>query len=762
MKHLYSLVFAFIALTGFNLSTAQNIVTTNATTPISCDGTANFSDAGNFSNCTWTWYAEDTTTFIPSSGQSISNLCAGDYYLQIDSAGFTQTVSFTIYDICSNIAVSGSVTNVTTPGNCDGIIQITGSGGSAPYAYTFDGGPQQASGNVSNVCAGTYTITAMDGNGCTASANVTVNDPCSNIAVSTSVTNCTPGNCDGTLQFAVTGASGSYTYTVSGGVQMGQLPIPNLCPGTYTVTVVDANGCSAVATATVNDPCSNFTGTISSTTTSGPAMCDGTASFNPMNGTAPYTYLWSNGMTTQSAFNLCIGTLSVMCEDANGCTVTQSVTISDSLVTIGSLSANLSSTDDLTNNCSGSASVAPTGGVGPYYYSWSNGATTSSISNLCVGNYSVMVWNTTDTVTVNFTIQNTQNPCANFTGTTSAIFASNPVSCDGSASVTPVNGTAPYNYVWSNGLTTQSIANLCTGTYTVTLEDSNGCGVTLTVFVYDSIGTISNLTANLNTADDYTGNCDGSASITPTGGIAPYSVLWSNGQGGGSISNLCAGIYSVTIWDSGSDSTTVNFIIADSSTTYGNNPFPNVTINDTLYTELVTNCTIDYSTIDSASLYQAVYDTINQNLYVTWAVYSPTDTVYISDTLGLAGLPPGYYGLTISVYCPNKSGSDFFKIESVIYFDGTNVWMSTLGVDEHVLDHVSIYPNPFIHSISIDNKDGVIQSMKLVDLNGRILSEMPSVNSGMVKMDQLESISSGTYLLILSGANSSKAYKVIK
>jgi hypothetical protein len=279
---------------------------------------------------------------------------------------------------------------------------------------------------------------------------------------------------------------------------------------------------------------------------------------------------------------------------------------------------------------------------------------------------------------------------------------------------------------------------------------------------YDSIGTISNLSANFNSTDDYSGNCDGFGSITPTGGIAPYSVLWSNGQGGGSISNLCAGIYSVTIWDSGSDSTTVDFIIADSSTTYGNNPFPNVTINDTLYTDLVTNCIIDYSVIDSASLYQAVYDSINQNLYVTWAVYSPTDTVYISDTLGLAGLPPGYHGLTISVYCPNKSGNDFFKIESVIYFDGSTVWMSTLNVTENALNNISIYPNPFTHSISVDNKDGVIKSMKLVDLNGRVLSEMPSVNSGMVKLDQLDAISSGTYLLILSGENSSGTYKVIK
>ena len=84
------------------------------------------------------------------------------------------------------------------------------------------------------------------------------------------------------------------------------------------------------------------------------------------------------------------------------------------------------------------------------------------------------------------------------------------------------------------------------------------------------------------------------------------------------------------------------------------------------------------------------------------------------------------------------------------------------GIKENELSFVSIYPNPFTSSISIDNKDGIIRSLKLIDLNGRVLSEMNQVNSGMVRMGQLEGISSGTYLLILSGENSSKAYKVIK
>ena len=99
----------------------------------------------------------------------------------------------------------------------------------------------------------------------------------------------------------------------------------------------------------------------------------------------------------------------------------------------------------------------------------------------------------------------------------------------------------------------------------------------------------------------------------------------------------------------------------------------------------------------------------------------------------------------------------------MIYFDGSNVWMSTLGINEQdLLNNISVYPNPFSNSISVDNKDGIIQSIKLIDLNGRVLFEMSQINSELVELNQLESVSSGTYLLILSGESSSKAYKVIK
>lgn len=663
----------------------------------------------------------------------------------------------------SHLSTAQIIPNVTTTNDntmsCSGTAAAAPTGGTGAYSFMWSTGETTSS--ISNLCAGSYSVMIMDAIQDSVYYSFTITNPCSNLTLSVNITDCTPGNCDGSVTFLPSGGSAPYTYSLGGAPQSPISPITNLCSGNYPAYCTDANGCVATTPVIVNDPCSNMTLSASVTHVTIPGTCDGMIQLTANGGTGPYVFS-ASGLPQQSSstFNsVCIGTYAIICEDNIGCTATVIATVLDSSY-MTPIIPNLTSSDDLNGSCSGTASVSPTGGTAPYFYLWSTGETTSSISGLCAGTYSVTIWDNTatDSVIANFTILNL---CVGFTAYSNAVFTSNPASCDGSASLSPVNGTAPYTYLWSNGQTTASIDNLCVGTYTVFCEDANGCGATFTVFIYDSIGTVTNFSANLSSTDDLTNNCSGSASVSPTGGIAPYTIAWSNGVTGSSVSNLCAGIYSVTVWDSGSDSTTINFVIADSSSTYNNNPYPNGVINDTLYTDLVTNCVIDYTTIDSAALYQAVYSSSTQSLYVTWAVYSPTDTVYISDTLALIG-NPGYYNLTISVYCPNKSGNDFFKIEQVVYFDGSQVWMSTLNVTENALDNISIYPNPFTHSISVDNKDGVIQSIKLIDLNGRVLSEMPSVNSGMVKLEQLETLSSGTYLLILSGENSSKTYKVIK
>lgn len=754
MKHLYLLL--LLVLANSYLSTAQiSLPINNCSSPGACDGSATFNNSANFSTSTWVWYEDDTSTVIASGGQQISNLCAGHYFLEVDSIGYSQLVSFTINDTCPSMNMTMSTASVTdcTPGNCDGEIYIYAYLGTSPYTYYLES-VLAPSPIISNLCPGTYNFSCIDAMGCTAALAVTISDTSlSVISPNFTVVDSTAG-CSGAASLAPTGGSGSYTYLWSTGETTSFAYL--LCIGNHWVTIYDGAD-SVTVNFNIYNACT-FGVIVSQTPASAPGICDGSATATVYGTGAPFTFNWNNGANTQSISNLCSGFYNVTCVNIYGCVTSEVVVV---IATPPPFSVNLTTTGDLTGNCMGEAQVAPTGSSGPYSYLWSTGETASAIGNLCVGNYNVMVWNSTDTITTNFTIT---NPCTNFTGSFTSTGTING-NCTGTSTFNVSGGFAAYQYSWDNGVTftpANTVFGLCPGIYDFICMDANGCLFTQPITISDSI-VIINISANLSSTDDLTNNCNGSGSVSPNGGIAPYTVLWSDGSTTNFVSNLCAGIYSVTIWDSGSDSTTINFVIADSSSTYSNNPYPNGTINDTLYTDLVTNCIIDYNTIDSAALYQAVYNSSNQSMYVTWAIYSPTDTVYINDTLGFAGIP-GYYLLTITVFCPNKSGNDFFQIEQFVFFNGfTFVWKPTLGLDEQdLLDQVSVYPNPFNNSISLDNNDGVIQSVKLIDLNGRVISEMSNLNSGLVQLNQLESVSSGTYLLILSGENISKTYKVIK
>lgn len=413
------------------------------------------------------------------------------------------------------------------------------------------------------------------------------------------------------------------------------------------------------------------------------------------------------------------------------------------------------------SSCDGTALNTAFNSFGPPMHTWSwyqdstqIAGLDSMITNLCPGNYSLVLDSMGVTVhTEYFTIG---DPCFGFSGTYS-ITNCTPNNCDGNIVFTPVGGSAPYTFIWSNGTTTMSPGNLCPGSYMLSCADSYGCSETYSFSIGEE--TLSYFYPNLTTVEDYGTVCTGQAYVNPTGGAAPYSVSWSTGDTTTLIDSLCAGIYSVTVWDSNMDSTSVSFLIVDSTTYYGNNPYPNDPIVDSLYLDLVTNCEINYTDIDSASLYQAVYDSVNQNLYVTWVVYTPTDTTYINDTLGFAG-GAGVYSLTISVYCPNKSINDFFKIQSTFSFNGTSV--ENLAVNENLLESIHIYPNPFTNSLSVDNQDGAIRNLKLIDLNGRLITEKSALNSGIIQLTELEFVHSGTYILILSGESTAQAFKVTR
>ncbi len=206
---------------------------------------------------------------------------------------------------------------------------------------------------------------------------------------------------------------------------------------------------------------------------------------------------------------------------------------------------------DVTCAAGGTATTTVTTGTAPYNYSWNTGATTSSISGLTAGNYAVTVSDAngcavTNTVTIasNVVTINTNTP------------TTTPSDCGlatGSASVNPVNGTAPYTYTWNNGGSTQTINNIASGSYSVTIIDANSCqGVVSNIVVSNPNSPTATIASSSN--NDCNGETNGDASVTAAGGTVTtgYTYNWSNGANTSSVNGLAAGVYTVTVTDNAS------------------------------------------------------------------------------------------------------------------------------------------------------------------------------------------------------------------
>lgn len=338
-----------------------------------------------------------------------------------------------------------------------------------------------------------------------------------------------PGCATTTSGFAAFGGTGATT---------------SAAPAAYPVRVTDAHG----NTLTINSSgslsnCSE-TCTLTLSTSTTPATCgnaNGGASVGITAGTGPYTYSWSpGGATTASISNVAGGNYTVTVTSQGGvCTETATVTVTES----GGITLSSSSTQATCGNANGGASVSITAGTGPFTYLWSpGGATTSSISNVAAGDYTVTVngansCSSTATVTVSST--NAITLSNNSTNTTCG-------NANGTVSTSITAGTGPYTYAWSpGGATTASVSNLASGNYTVTVAGAGGCTATGTV----SVGASTALSVTPSATAASCNQSNGSASVSVSGGSGSYTYLWSNQATTSSISGVATGNYDVTIND---------------------------------------------------------------------------------------------------------------------------------------------------------------------------------------------------------------------
>jgi hypothetical protein len=443
--------------------------------------------------------------------------------------------------VCSCPAITSTfATNNATCTASNGSATVTPAGGTAPYTYLWSTGATTAS--ITNRPAGTYTVTITSANGCTGTGSATIGTTNANITATFTTNNATCAAANGSATATPAGGTTPYTYAWSTGATTAS--ITGRTAGTYTVTITSANSCTGTASVTIGS--TNTTLTVTTNTTAATCSSNGSATASTMMGSAPYTYAWSNGATT-ATISAGAGSYFVTITDSNGCTGTSTANISNP----GAPSGTTQITNVACNGAlTGAVNLTVNGGVAPYSYAWSNGATTQDLSNVAANAYSVTITDASNCVFV--TSATVTQPTAllltSGTPTNVACFGAT----TGTASVTVSGGTSPYNYAWSNGATNASITGLAAGAYNATVTDANGCtiGTSAAINVTQPAAALGvDFPSLVITNVSCFGGSNGGVSFTTIGGTAPYSYLWSNGATTSTLTGAPAGTYGGTITD---------------------------------------------------------------------------------------------------------------------------------------------------------------------------------------------------------------------
>jgi hypothetical protein len=582
-----------------------------------------------------------------------------------------------------------TVTPVSCNGGSNGAIDVTVTNGSGNYTYSWSN--TQTTQDISGLTAGSYTLSLTDNTGnCSAvSSAIVVSEPTALSATLDSIVNvkCN-GASTGGIYLTVSGGTPGYTFLWSNGTTNEDLT--NLPAGVYTGTVTDSKGCtlSTPQPVPINQPTAIVI-TVDSTHNNFCGANDGAVYVSVSGGTAGYTYLWSNNSTNQDITGLSTGTYTLVVTDANACTVSGSGTVNNSSgLVIASAITNV--TCNGANN--GAINVTVTGGSGSYSFTWSNSQTTEDLSGLAAGSYTVTV----------------DDDNSNCIATSNPLVVTEPgmlmldndsstnVKCNGTATgavyVTPMGGTAPYSFSWSNSAQTEDLTAVGAGTYLATVTDSHGCAAS------SSAVTITEPAAVVFTLDSATGNLcfgltNGALYTTASGGTGNLTVIWNNTANTGDITNLASGNYTATVTDDNGCSASVTGTVSGPSAALS------ATSVSTDQTQGSSNGAINVTIAGGTSPYTSLW-----NNGIT--------------TEDLTGITAGNYSVTIT----DANGCTATLLDTV------NLTTGITGLQNQF--NVSLYPNPTQDKVFIDLSlvaTGNV-SVTVYNVDGQLIQEFAQSN----------------------------------
>ncbi|MDX1941629.1 MAG: T9SS type A sorting domain-containing protein [Saprospiraceae bacterium] len=484
----------------------------------------------------------------------LANVKAGNYSVTVtDFNGCQQVLNV---PIAQPALLQLSIANQVAPqciGDNTGILEAVANGGSQPYTFVWNTGTTGST--ITNLGVGTYSVTLTDAKGCFGDSLKIELDAASPIAVAIVVDqpDCIGRN-DGSINLQPTGTA-PFSYIWSRGDITQNLN--NVGVGTYAVTVEDAEGCLFDTSIIVDAP-QVFDLNITPFQPSCFQSTDGAIEVNFFSaGTPPLAYNWSNGSTMQDLSGLSNGDYVLSLRDSRGC-----VFVSDTIKIVNPepLDLNVEAFGQITctGDSTGFIEIAVEGGTAPYDYDWvGTGETTDDIFNLSAGDYRLVVLDANQ-CPIDTTFRLVE-PAELLT----EIIIESSDECDQAFSneirAVTKGGRAPYEYLWSTGVTDSIVTNLPPGEYQLLVRDANGCSELIPSIKLRDAGKA--LSIDTFFVKDITcfGANDGAMTVRISGGAAPFifhfsenTIIQSNSREATVTGLPQDSDYSVTITDLGS------------------------------------------------------------------------------------------------------------------------------------------------------------------------------------------------------------------
>lgn len=530
--------------TAFILEPSE-LVLSMSKTNVDCFGANNGTVTANVSGGTPTYSYNWSTTDMTST---VNSLGSGWYYVTATDLNSCQVEdSVLVAAPAQQLAVLMSKIDISCNGANDGQAFATIQGGIPPYTYFWNTGDTTAS--VTGLPSGVIAVSVTDAFGCSVVGSINISQPFILSTVNTAIddASCFNGN-DASAVTVPSGGTTNYTYLWDNGQTAAFAD--SLTAGTHTVTVTDANGCTATDSVTVGQA-TQLMVMIEDTVVSCKGFNDGALVAYPSGGTGPYRYRWNShpfADTLQASSELFASTYRVTVTDANGCTVLGVDTVTQpTAITAISSSTMTACNDDFTND--GTATLVASGGNGGFSYLWNTTDSTTFVDSLITGWYYVTVTDSIGCIYEDSVLVDA--PPRIMIADTSITLVSCFGGSNGTASIVPIGGTPPYDYNWltNPAQTAPTATGLSQGWYSVVVKDANNCYLdTTNIFVRQPFRPLdAEITAFPPRCKD---GSDGRLGISPAiGGTAGYTYVWSTGDSTFNVFGVPSGNYNVTITD---------------------------------------------------------------------------------------------------------------------------------------------------------------------------------------------------------------------